>query len=140
MFKSIPFWALCTAQFGNLWGLNLILTYAPKFMAETLGFNIKASAGLAALPYLARLICSQIFGIIGDRMRKKNVMSVTKIRKFFIIFCKLSTLLVFPLNRSDCSTLHPRGVHDFDTSRWLSARGSDNPPGHEPGLQRSRGG
>ncbi|XP_044272677.1 putative inorganic phosphate cotransporter [Tribolium madens] len=83
---SFPFWALAIAQFGNLWGLNLIITYAPKFMADTLGFDIKASAGLAALPYLARLLGSNIFGIIGDYMRKKDIMSVTKIRKFFIIF------------------------------------------------------
>ncbi|XP_064213438.1 putative inorganic phosphate cotransporter isoform X2 [Tribolium castaneum] len=83
---NFPFWALAIAQLGNLWGLNLIITYAPKFMAETLGFNIKASAGLAALPYIGRLIGSNIFGIIGDFMRKKDIMSVTKIRKFFIIF------------------------------------------------------
>nr|XP_015838308.1 PREDICTED: putative inorganic phosphate cotransporter isoform X2 [Tribolium castaneum] len=83
---NFPFWALVIAQLGNLWGLNLVLTYAPKFMAGTLGFNIKASAGLAALPYIARLIGSNIFGIIGDYMRKKEIMSVTKIRKFFIIF------------------------------------------------------
>ncbi|XP_044272676.1 putative inorganic phosphate cotransporter [Tribolium madens] len=83
---NIPFWALVVAQLGNLWGLNLIITYAPKFMAETLGFNIKASAGLAALPYLARLLFSNVFGIVGDYMRKKDIMSVTKIRKFFIIF------------------------------------------------------
>ncbi|XP_015838264.1 putative inorganic phosphate cotransporter isoform X2 [Tribolium castaneum] len=83
---SIPFWALVIAQFGNAWGLNLIITYVPKFMAETLGFNIKASAGLAALPYIGRLLGSSVFGVIVDYMRKKEVMSVTKIRKLFITF------------------------------------------------------
>ncbi|XP_063903804.1 sialin-like [Zophobas morio] len=83
---SIPFWITTIAQFGNLWALNLILSYGPKYLSETLGFNLKASAGLAALPYLARLLTSQVFGIVGDYMRKKEVMSLVKIRKFFIIF------------------------------------------------------
>ncbi|RZC43006.1 MFS 1 and/or Sugar tr domain containing protein [Asbolus verrucosus] len=86
---SLPFWALIVAQFGNLWGLNLILTYAPKFMAETLGFNLKKSSAIASLPYLARLFSSQIFGIAGDHMRKKGNMSVTRIRKIFVIFSHL---------------------------------------------------
>ncbi|XP_063903802.1 sialin-like [Zophobas morio] len=86
IFTSIPFWVVTIAQFGNLWGLNLILSYGPKYLAETLGFNLKASAGLAALPYIARLLASQVFGIVGDHMRKKGTMSLTKIRKFFIIF------------------------------------------------------
>ncbi|KAJ3647202.1 hypothetical protein Zmor_024732 [Zophobas morio] len=83
---SIPFWAVCAAQFGNLWGLNLILTYTPKYLSETIGFNLKESAGLASLPYLARMTASGMFGILGDWMLKKEIMSVTRLRKFFIIF------------------------------------------------------
>lgn len=58
------------------------------YMKEALGFNITSSGALAALPYLARLTLGIIFGSIGDVIKKKEVMSVTFIRKFFTIFCK----------------------------------------------------
>lgn len=58
------------------------------YLKEALGFDIKSSGALAALPYLARLTIGFIFGTIGDYIKKKEKMSVTLIRKFFTIFCK----------------------------------------------------
>lgn len=88
MFLSVPFWALAIAQFGNLWGLYLLMTAGPKFMSEVMGFNLRNSGALASLPYLARLICGFIFGCIGDFIRQREFMTVTAIRKFFMLFCK----------------------------------------------------
>lgn len=59
-------------------------------MSEVLGFKLEQSGGLAALPYLARLIFAFIFGAIGDFIRKRNLMTVTSIRKVFMIFCTLT--------------------------------------------------
>ncbi|RZC43007.1 MFS 1 and/or Sugar tr domain containing protein [Asbolus verrucosus] len=64
-------------KFGNLWGLNVILTYGPMFVAHVLGFGLIKASVLASLPYLSRLFCSQIFGIIGERMRNKHAISLT---------------------------------------------------------------
>lgn len=57
-------------------------------MAQVLGFSLSKAGLLASLPYLARLFSGFIFGAIGDIIRKKELMSVTAIRKFFCIFCK----------------------------------------------------
>ncbi|XP_021706133.1 sialin [Aedes aegypti] len=86
MITSLPFLALLVLHFGNLWGLYFLLTAAPKFMSEVLGFKLAKAGFLAALPYLARALAAFGFGSIGDYLRKKSVFSVTTIRKSFCLF------------------------------------------------------
>lgn len=74
-------------HYGSLWGLYFLLTAAPKFMNEALGFNLAKAGFLSSLPYLARLLSGFAFGAIGDLLRKKNKFSVTTIRKSFTLFC-----------------------------------------------------
>lgn len=88
LITSIPFLALTLLHFGNLWGLYFLITAAPKFMSEVLGFNLAQAGVLASLPYLARLFSGFIFGTIGDALRKSDTMSVTAIRKSFCLFCE----------------------------------------------------
>lgn len=84
---SVPFWSLLILHYGNLWGLYFLITAAPKYMNEILHFNLTKAGILSSLPYLARMIAGFIFGSIGDYIRAKNLLSVTAIRKVFIIFC-----------------------------------------------------
>lgn len=86
--KSLPFWSLLLLHYGSLWGMYFLLTAAPKFMNEVLGFNLTKSGFLAALPYLARLISAFVFGSIGDSLLQSGRLSVTQIRKVFCVFCK----------------------------------------------------
>lgn len=88
MFKSPAFWALNILHFGNIWGLYFLLTAAPKFLSEVFKFNLAKVGFLSSLPYLSRLIFGFVFGIAGDKIRQKNLMTVTKTRKLFCIFCK----------------------------------------------------
>ncbi|XP_058462887.1 sialin-like [Malaya genurostris] len=84
--SSVPFLALLVLHFGNLWGLYFLITAAPKFMSEVLGFKLAKAGFLAALPYLARALAAFGFGSIGDYLRKKSVFGVTTIRKSFCLF------------------------------------------------------
>ncbi|KAF5291457.1 hypothetical protein FQR65_LT01768 [Abscondita terminalis] len=103
IFTSIPFWALAILHFGNVWGLYLLLTAGPKYMSEVLGFNLSHSGVLAALPYLARSIAAFIFGYIGDKIRQKNVLSVTVTRKSFVTFSHfIPGLLLFAILLAGC--------------------------------------
>ncbi|KAJ6646704.1 Sialin [Pseudolycoriella hygida] len=86
LITSLPFHALNVLHYGNMWGMFFLLTAAPKFMSEVLGFKLSHAGILASLPYLARFISGFIFGAIGDTARKNEWMSVTAIRKFFCIF------------------------------------------------------
>lgn len=88
MLVSLPFYALLILHFGNNWGLFFLLTAAPKFLNEALHFNLSKAGFLASLPYLMRLFMAFVFGTIGDYIRSKNVLTVTKTRKTFCLFCK----------------------------------------------------
>lgn len=88
--KSVPFWSLLFLHYGSLWGMYFLLTAAPKFMNEVLGFNLTKSGFLAALPYLARMVCAFIFGSIGDSILRRGILSVTKIRKIFCVVCEFN--------------------------------------------------
>ncbi|KAL3273990.1 hypothetical protein HHI36_015408 [Cryptolaemus montrouzieri] len=73
MFLSCPFYALIAAQFGNQYILFVTLTTVPQYLKRRLSFNLKASAGIAALPQLSRLIFGFIFGEVNDVLIKKGV-------------------------------------------------------------------
>ncbi|XP_030758593.1 putative inorganic phosphate cotransporter [Sitophilus oryzae] len=55
-------------------------------MVEVIGFNIKASGGLAALPHLLRMFFGIGFGYIGDKIKSKKLIGTTLTRKLFVIF------------------------------------------------------
>ena len=64
------------------------MTAGPNFLSTVLGFNLGHTGILAALPYLARLIFGFIFGLIGDFIRQRKILSTIMVRKGFILFCK----------------------------------------------------
>ena len=88
MLLSPSFYALLVLHFGSTWGLFFLVTAAPKFMSEALKFNLTEAGILSSLPYLFRLFFAFVFGSIGDRIRNKDSLSVTTIRKMFCVFCK----------------------------------------------------
>jgi MFS transporter, ACS family, solute carrier family 17 (sodium-dependent inorganic phosphate cotransporter), other len=92
MLLSPEFYSLLVLHFGSVWGLFFLVTAAPKFMSEVLKFKLTEAGILSSLPYLLRLIFGFVFGSIGDRIRHKNVLSVTTIRKSFCVFCKWNNL------------------------------------------------
>ncbi|XP_073813936.1 sialin [Musca autumnalis] len=82
---SLPFWSLLLLHYGSMWGLFFLITATPKFLSEVLGFNLSSAGFLSSLPHLARLICAFGFGALADMIRKKNWLSVTKMRKCFCL-------------------------------------------------------
>ncbi|KAL3273982.1 hypothetical protein HHI36_015401 [Cryptolaemus montrouzieri] len=90
MFLSCPFYALIAAQFGNQYILFVTLTTVPQYLKRRLSFNLKASAGIAALPQLSRLIFGFIFGEVNDVLIKKGVPKKW-CRKGFTIFSHILT-------------------------------------------------
>lgn len=88
MFKSKPFYALLLLHFSDVWGMYFILTSAPMFLSQVLKYDLKDVGMLSSLPYIIRMICAIIFGGIGDLLWSKKIMSTTRIRKVFCIFCE----------------------------------------------------
>ncbi|XP_073961716.1 sialin-like isoform X1 [Choristoneura fumiferana] len=103
---SLPFLAMVVLHYGNLWGLYFIMTVGPKFVSSVLGFQLAAAGVISALPYLARLLLSAIFGVIGDCILARNLMSTTRIRKFFCLFSHIIPgLFLVLLVYAGCSTV-----------------------------------
>ncbi|XP_045775220.1 uncharacterized transporter slc-17.2-like [Maniola jurtina] len=109
-FKSIltsfPFLAMVVLHYGSNWGLYFVMTAAPKFVSSALGYNLTSTGTLSSLPYLARMIFSLIFGAIGDRIVKQNVVSTTFMRKFFCLFSHIVPgLLLIGLGYTGCAPI-----------------------------------
>ncbi|RZC43008.1 sialin [Asbolus verrucosus] len=103
IFLSVPFWALIFLHFGNLWGLFFLMTAGPNFLSTVLGFNLGHTGILASLPHLARLIFGLIFGLIGDFIRTRKLVSTTIVRKGFILFSHIIPgALLLLLNLTGC--------------------------------------
>ncbi|KAH9639340.1 hypothetical protein HF086_012950 [Spodoptera exigua] len=102
---SLPFLAMTILHYGNLWGLYFIMTVGPKFVSSVLGFELSAAGVISALPYLARLFLATIFGVVGDFILARKLMSTTAIRKFFCLFSHiLPGVLLVLLVYAGCST------------------------------------
>ncbi|CAB3234050.1 unnamed protein product [Arctia plantaginis] len=102
---SLPFLAMIILHYGNLWGLYFIMTVGPKFVSSVLGFELSAAGVISALPYLARLFLATIFGVVGDFILARKLMTTTFIRKFFCIFSHiLPGILLVLLVYAGCST------------------------------------
>lgn len=87
LFLSCPFYALIAGQFGNQYILFLALTIVPQYLKRVLGFNLKTSAAIAALPHVSRLVFGFIFGSVNDFLLQRGVPK-KYCRKGFTIFCK----------------------------------------------------
>ncbi|XP_069699797.1 putative inorganic phosphate cotransporter [Periplaneta americana] len=74
---------------GDAWGILFPATYGPKFLKEALGFDIYATGGLIALPYLARLLFGIVFSQVTDAVGARKIISTTCLRKIIAIFSNL---------------------------------------------------
>jgi MFS transporter, ACS family, solute carrier family 17 (sodium-dependent inorganic phosphate cotransporter), other len=89
---SLPFYALLFLHFSDVWGVFFLLTSAPMFMRQVLGFDLKSAGIVASFPYLAQLVMGFVFGAIGDYLVSRGY-NVTKIRKVFCIFCEFCAII-----------------------------------------------
>ncbi|CAF4930865.1 unnamed protein product [Pieris macdunnoughi] len=106
IFTSLPFLAMIVLHYGNNWGIYFVMTAAPKYVSSALGFNLTSTGTISSLPYLARMIFSLIFGAIGDRIVKRNMVSTTFMRKFFSLFSHvLPGLLLIGLGYTGCAPI-----------------------------------
>lgn len=87
MLTSVPFWALLFLHYGHIWGMYFLLTAAPKFMNEVLGFNLASAGFIASVPYLVRLFTGPLFGVLGDFIKSRQLISTVMVRKGFTLFC-----------------------------------------------------
>lgn len=93
MATSAPFWALFVLQFGNSWGSFFLVTAAPMFLNEILGFHIGQTGVLASLPYVLRTVVAFAVAWTAQRLERRfGGVSVTGWRRLYSVFCEYARL------------------------------------------------
>ena len=86
---SLPVWALAIAFFAHNWGVNMLMTWAPVFMHDVLGFNMTNNGVFSAVPFLA-MVSMVPLGWFADWLRSPGRLSTNVVRK---IFCATGFIL-----------------------------------------------
>ena len=81
IFTSVPMWALISAQIGHDWCFYIMVGSIQKYLNEVIRINIEITGYYSSIPFLVMWVCSICFGIIADVMLRKEVMSITNLRK-----------------------------------------------------------
>ncbi|XP_068220261.1 putative inorganic phosphate cotransporter [Palaemon carinicauda] len=79
--KSLPFWAIAIASFGNNFGFHTLLSGLPLYFSNILFFDLKENGVLSALPYLGLTVVIIFWGTLMDICTHKNVFSIGTVRK-----------------------------------------------------------
>jgi len=79
---SLPVWALTIALFVFNWGDITLITWAPVFMHDVLGFNVTNSGAFSAVPFLAMVFTIPL-GWFADLLRSPGRLSTNVVRKIF---------------------------------------------------------
>lgn len=96
----MPFIALLALQYGHVWGIYFLMTAAPKFMNEVLGFNLGAAGLVASLPYVVRLFSGIAFGALGDYSKSLGWITQLTVRRLSTVVSHIIPgifLLAIPL-------------------------------------------
>ncbi|XP_012282843.1 sialin [Orussus abietinus] len=86
---SIPFISLVICHFGNLFLLMFYQYSMMLYLTKALGFQLTKGGFLASLPWFARILFGFFFSWAGDRIKKKQLMSIAMLRKGAAIFSHL---------------------------------------------------
>ena len=97
MFRSMPFWAIFVANFGNNWGFHLLMTEIPEYMATMLGKDIEENALISTLPYACMWVFSFLFGFVFDKLYEKKCLTRTWVRKIATFVGKFYLISLYEL-------------------------------------------
>jgi len=89
VWTSLPVWAIIVAHTGGNWGWYMLLVKLPTYMSYILKFNIKANAGMSAVPFLCNWIFTMINANIMDGLRAKGFITTTTARKISTIIASI---------------------------------------------------
>ena len=88
IFTSIPFLSLVCCHFGNMFLLFFYQNAMMLYLTRALGFELTKGGFAASLPWGARMLFGFFFSWAGDTLKRKEIFSITVIRKGATIFCK----------------------------------------------------
>lgn len=83
---SVPFVSLIICHFGNLFLLFFYQNSLMLYLTKALGFELTKGGAAAGAPWGARMLFGFFFSWAGDTIKRKQIISVTLLRKLATIF------------------------------------------------------
>ncbi|XP_069705446.1 sialin-like isoform X1 [Periplaneta americana] len=104
--KSLPFWINVFALWGDMWGLNTLMTQAPTYFKVIHGWNIFMTGVLSGVPYICRVIFSYTFSLLADCLLKRCSVSHTRVRKIAtFVCCIVQGIFIYGIALSGCDSI-----------------------------------
>ncbi|XP_034176409.1 sialin isoform X2 [Osmia lignaria lignaria] len=89
IFTSVPFISLIFCHFGNMFLLFFYQNAMMLYLTNALGFQLSKGGLAAGLPWAGRMFLGFVFSWGGDTLKKKQIVSVTVLRKGATVFSHL---------------------------------------------------
>ncbi|XP_076752606.1 putative transporter slc-17.2 isoform X2 [Xylocopa sonorina] len=86
---SIPFISLIFCHFGNMFLMFFYQNSMMLYLTKALGFELTKGGLAASLPWAGRMFFGFIFSWAGDTIKRKEIVSVTVLRKGATVFSHL---------------------------------------------------
>lgn len=83
---SMPFISLIICHFGNLFLLFFYQNSLMLYLTKALGFELTKGGAAAGAPWGARMLFGFFFSWAGDTIKRKQIISITLLRKLATIF------------------------------------------------------
>ncbi|XP_033342298.1 putative inorganic phosphate cotransporter isoform X1 [Megalopta genalis] len=83
---SVPFLSLVCCHFGNLFLLFFYQNAMMLYLTKALGFQLTKGGIAASLPWACRMLLGFFFSWAGDVLKRKQIVSVTVLRKAATVF------------------------------------------------------
>ena len=120
VFLSIRVWALILAKCLCLFGYNVIASKLPSYLESVLRMDMTKNGLINAMVYVTMAITSPIGGPLSDYVRRKEIISVTAIRKIFqSIGNNDFESKGFSENKIVCSFYRSNCSSCIDTNGWM---------------------
>ncbi|KAH7724945.1 Major Facilitator Superfamily protein [Aphelenchoides avenae] len=85
LFTSVPFWAVCAAQFSMDYGAYTMISTLPQFADEVLCVGYKKNSYASSAPYVAKMVMILVSGWVADKVQKCGWLSTVWTRRVFMI-------------------------------------------------------
>ncbi|XP_071941416.1 sialin-like [Antedon mediterranea] len=85
MLKSSAVWAVVIAYTSNVFSFTFLITEAPIFISEVLGFNLKTIGWLMSILGIAECLFGLLSGVCADLFIRREMLTILQARKLFTI-------------------------------------------------------
>ncbi|MDR3430531.1 MAG: MFS transporter [Rouxiella aceris] len=105
LFKHKTTWFMVIGNFSIMFTIWVYLTWLPSYLEKSLGFSLKQTGWLAAIPFLAGILGVLCGGTLSDRLIRRGVHTITARKVPIVMGAALAACFVAPIPFVHSTTL-----------------------------------